>query len=107
MDLEEIFRVTGKGVMYEDNDLRMSMSLLESSTFEVVGVGAGTGNKFSNTAELKPMKYKEAMKCEDKSLWGEAVDGVYRKLKNYQVFGAVRKEGVPDNAKLISTSVLW
>lgn len=33
---------------------------------EVAGVGVAVGGGFNNTAELKPMNYKEAMKCSDK-----------------------------------------
>ena len=46
----------------------------------VAGVRTGTGNKFRNIAELKPMKYKEAMKCDDKKLWHEAVEEEYKKF---------------------------
>ena len=75
-----------------------------SSLFEVAGVGAGTGNEFSNTAELKPMKYKAAMKCDDKPLWEEAVDEEYRKFKKYEVFEPIKKEDVPKDAKFVSTT---
>ena len=75
-----------------------------SSLFEVAGVGAGTGNEFSNTAELKPMKYKAAMKCDDKDLWDEAVKEEYNKFVKYEVFKPVKRENVPKNAKFVSTT---
>ena len=75
-----------------------------SSLFEVAGVGAGTGNEFNNTAELKPMKYKAAMKCDDKELWIQAVEEEYNKFVKYGVFKAVKKADVPKNAKLVSTT---
>ena len=75
-----------------------------SSLFEVVGVGAGTGNEFNSTAELKPMKYKAAMKCDDKELWIQAVEEEYDKFVKYGVFKAVKKADVPKNAKFVSTT---
>ena len=75
-----------------------------SSLFEVAGVGAGTGNEFSNTAELKPMKYKAAMKCDDKELWVQAVEEEYKKFVKYGVFKPVKREDVPKNAKFVSTT---
>ena len=35
---------------------------------EVTGVGAGLGGEFFNTSELRPMKYKEAMKVDREGL---------------------------------------
>ena len=67
-------------------------------------MGAGTGNEFSNTAELKPMKYKAAMKCDDKELWIQAVEEEYNKFVKYGVFKAVKKGDVPKNAKFVSTT---
>ena len=75
-----------------------------SSLFEVAGVGAGTGNEFSNTAELKPMKYKAAMKCNDKELWEQAVEEEYNKFVKYEVFKPVKRDDVPRNAKFVSTT---
>ena len=76
----------------DDNCASQAGSDITNSLFEVAGVGAGTGTEFTNTEELKPMKYKEAMKCEDKQLWEEAVDEEYRKFQKYKVFKPVKKK---------------
>ena len=55
--------------------------------------------KFGNTAEYKLMKYKEAMKCDDKKFWDEAVEEEYKKFLKYKVFKPVKKSDVPKNAK--------
>ena len=51
---------------------------------EVASVGAGTmADNVRNTAELKPMKYKQAMKTRDKNKWKEAAkDELNRFTKN-------------------------
>jgi hypothetical protein len=58
------------------------MAILESEQYgcnlqdanEVAAVGAGIGGGFENTAELRPMKYSEAMNGPDKAKWQIAVD---------------------------------
>ena len=88
----------------DDNCVSQAGSEITNSLFEVAGVGAGTGTEFTNTEELKPMKYKEAMKCDDKALWEEAVDEEYRKFQKYNVFKPVKKEDVPKDAKFVTTT---
>ena len=78
--------------------------LVTNCLWEIAGVGAAVGGGFTNTAELKPMKYKEAMKCFDKDLWEEAVKEEHRKFIKYKVFEPVKKEDVPKDAKFISTT---
>ena len=71
---------------------------------EIAGVGAAAGGGFTDTAELKPMKYNEAMQCGDKAAWDEAVEEEYQKFKRYKVFKPVLKEDVPAGAKFVSTT---
>jgi len=109
---EEIDYYNALVVLNSFNDTNQAESEIVDQLYEVAGVGvgvgagvgAGTGNNFGNTAELKPMKYKEAMKCDDKKLWEEAVDEEYRKFEKYKVFKPVKKDEVPKDAKFVTTT---
>lgn len=101
---EEIDYYNALVVLKSFNDTNQAGSKIVDQSYEVAGVGAGTGNNFGNTAELKPMKYKEAMKCDDKKLWEEAVDEDYRKFEKYKVFKPVKKNEVPKDAKFVTTT---
>ena len=46
----------------------------EVAATEISLVGAGIGGGFSNTTELKVIKYKEAMRSEDATAWKEEVE---------------------------------
>ena len=50
------------------------------------------------------MKYHQAMQCDDKQLWIEAVKEEYKKFCKYKVFKAVKKTDVPNGAKFVSTT---
>ena len=78
--------------------------LVASSLTEVAGVGAAVDGGFTNTAELKPMKYKEAMKCSDKDWWDKAVKEEYRKFVKYKMFKAIKHEDAPKDANFITTT---
>ena len=71
---------------------------------EVACVGAGVGGGFENTSELKVLKYNEAMKNPDKKKWEQAVQEEYERFKKYKVFKPVKKEEVPKDAKILSTT---
>ena len=71
---------------------------------EVIAVGAGLGGGFENTSELKVMKYAEAMAGPDKKQWTQAVKEEYERFLKYGVFEPVKKEDVPDGAKILSTT---
>jgi hypothetical protein len=67
-------------------------------------IGAGIGGGFVHTSELKVMKYKEAMAGPDKEQWEKAVEDEHDKFVKYGVFKAVRKEDVPKNVKVMSST---
>ena len=67
-------------------------------------VGAATMGGFDNTAELKPMKYDEAMKTKDAEGWKVAVKEEWERFGKYNVFQPVKREDVPDDAKFVSTT---
>lgn len=68
--------------------------------------GAGIGGGFLNMQELHVMKYGEAMKTKDKPKWDEAVEDEYiRMQKNHKVFHAVPRNKVPQNAKILTSTL--
>ena len=75
----------------------------ESEVMEVNAVGAGIGGGFGNTAELKPMKYKEAMNTPDREHWKEAVEEEHDKMVKLKVWKAVAKKDIPAAAKILTS----
>ena len=49
----------------DDQHQREAGAEIANLLIEIAGVGAAEGGGFSNTNELKPMNYDEAMKCND------------------------------------------
>ena len=52
----------------------IGISTVENEYVEYVNVGAGLGGGFENTAELKPMKYEQAIKGPDAEAWKVKID---------------------------------
>ena len=67
-------------------------------------VGAGVGGGFTNTSELKPMKYKQAMATADREEWQKAVDEEHKKMASNNVFKVTEKKDLPDGAKVLSST---
>ena len=70
---------------------------------ELAGVGAGIGGGFSNTAELKAMKYEEAM-ATDAEGWGKAVEEEHGRMIENNVWKPVPKSSVPLKAKILTST---
>ena len=70
---------------------------------ELAGVGAGVGGGFSNTGELKVMKYEEAMK-KDAEGWGKAVDEEHGRMITNRVWRPVKRDEVPKGAKVLTST---
>jgi hypothetical protein len=72
---------------------------------ELAAVGAGTlGANVRHTAELKPMKYKRAMKTQDKGEWETAVKQEYERFQKSEALKIVPIADVPKGAKVVSTT---
>ena len=71
---------------------------------EVLAVGAGIGGGFQDTSELKPMKYKEAMKTKDANEWQKAVEQEHERMISRSVWKAVKRKDIPDTAKILTTT---
>ena len=66
-------------------------------------VGAALGGGFESTAELKVMKYDEAMRKDPKG-WEKAVKDEYGRMKKHSVFKFVKQEDVPSGATILSST---
>ena len=77
---------------------------LLASSDELALVGAGLGGGFTNTKELKVMKFKEAMASSDKDKWQTAVDKEHDCMKKHNVWKAVNAEDIPSNTTVITST---
>ena len=71
---------------------------------EIAGIGAGIGGGFENTKELHVMKYNEAMQQPDREQWVKAVREEHDRFIQYNVFKPVKKNEVPNDAKVLTTT---
>ena len=69
-----------------------------------MAVGAGVGGGFDHTSELNVMNYHEAMNSPDKNKWLEAIDKELENFEKHQVFKPVKRDTVPSNAKIVTTT---
>ena len=70
---------------------------------EAVFVGAGLGGGFKNTAELKVMKYNEAMKS-DRIGWTKAVEKERNRMASNKVWIPTKLEYIPKGAKVLTST---
>jgi hypothetical protein len=70
---------------------------------ELAAVGT-TGAEFNNTADLKPMKYEDAMNRSDWEEWIEAVKAEHDRFVKHQVWEPVPLDSIPADAKLLSST---
>ena len=88
--------------LYSDNDDEDDLS---PAGPEVAAVGAGTmANNVFNTTELRPMKYKQAMKTKDTNEWKEAVKDELKRFTKNEVYKVVPIEDVPDGTHVMTTT---
>ena len=71
---------------------------------EIACVGAGIGGGFSNTNELKVMKYKAAMASPEAKGWKEAVVEEHDRMVQHKVWKPVKRKDVPVGAKVITST---
>ena len=97
--LAALITLSGYNTADEEKDM-----IEEIRQYEFACVGAGIGGGFGNTEELKLLKYKEAMASNDKAKWAEAVNKEFNNMKDYEVWKAVPKEEVPEDAKILTST---
>jgi len=56
---------------------------------ELAAVGAGIGGGFSNTSELRVIKYKEAINGPDREHWLKAIEEEHERMVKNNVFKIV------------------
>ena len=83
---------------------RTIYSLVKDNPEELALIGASLGGGFVNTAELKPMKFNEAMETPDKDKWYDAVDDEHQRFVDQDVFETIAREDVPSGAKIMSST---
>ena len=71
--------------------------------YEMAAVGAGLGDGFENTRELKVMKYKEAMK-DGPVNWLPAVKEEHDRMVKHKVWKPVKKSEVPVRSKVLTST---
>ena len=76
----------------------------EVAATENLLVGAGIGGGFSNTTELKVMKYKEAMIGEDDEAQKEEVGKEKERFGKFKVLTTVLRSQMPKGTKPMTTT---
>ena len=81
----------------EDDDLFYEPDLA------AVGAGAMAGN-VTNTSELRPMKFNEAMKTKDQAIWKKAIKDEYHRFVKNEVFKVVHMKDVPKGTHVMTNT---
>ena len=71
---------------------------------EYINVGAGIGSGFTNTQELKVMKYHEAINGPDGDAWKAEVKKEHGRMVHNKVFEPVSLSDLSKNEKVIDTT---
>ena len=71
--------------------------------YEIGAVGAGLGDGFVHTRELKPMKYDEAM-ATDKIGWSKAVEEEHERMVKNNVWRPIKLSKFPRGIKLLTST---
>jgi Reverse transcriptase (RNA-dependent DNA polymerase) len=72
--------------------------------YETGLIGAALGGGFGDTTELKPMKFDEAMRTENKDKWLQAVEEEFHRMMEHKVFKLVRRASVPKGSKVLTST---
>ena len=67
-------------------------------------IGAAVGGGFTDTKELRVIKYKEAMKTKEKPEWDAAVMEEHRRFVNHDVFEVAKLSEVSTGEKMLTTT---
>ena len=72
--------------------------------YEVQAVGAGVGGGFTNTTELIPMKYQEAINGPDGKAWAIECDKEHDRMLKNNVFQVVERRSLEPGVKVIDST---
>mmetsp|Transcript_25860 Transcript_25860/g.36805 ORF Transcript_25860/g.36805 Transcript_25860/m.36805 type:complete len:299 (+) Transcript_25860:1255-2151(+) len=94
---------------YFEAPVELGLTMFQRDTvIEIAGdkymlIGAGIGNGFESTDELRVMKYDEAM-SKDPIEWGKSVKEEYDRFVNHKAIRFVKRSEVPDGAKILTST---
>ena len=74
------------------------------NTLDIGMIKAALGGGFTNTTELKLMKYQDAMATDDAPAQKKAVIEEYDRLQEHKVFTLIKRCDVLDNAKILTST---
>ncbi len=78
---------------------------VHTAIIEFVNVGAGIGGGFTNTSELKVMKYEEAINGPDGDAWKAEIDNEHERMVKNEAWEVVqRKDFPPGGVKPINST---
>jgi hypothetical protein len=72
--------------------------------YEYAAVGAGLGGEFTNTAELRPMKYNKALNGPDHQKWQTSVDEEHNWMIQFGVWEAVEQGDLKTASETITST---
>jgi hypothetical protein len=103
-----LMSLTNAEQKYQEHLMTIDLQNMSKEEFEIEheisGVGAGVGGGFSNTKELKVMKFDEAMESNDKKEWQSAIKDEHQRMVNKNVWKAVHRDEVPADAKILTST---
>jgi hypothetical protein len=108
--LHGLFKSGGNRCKRKIGDRIIIIHDLDEATFgnddadEYTAVGAGLGGGFENTAELRPMKYNEALHGPDKKKWETALDEEHNRMLKFGVWEAGRRRDLKTASKIITST---
>jgi hypothetical protein len=80
---------------YDKDEMQLMTEVANTVVDEISGVGAGLGGGFTNTLELRVMKYAEAINGPDGDAWAEEVDKEHGRMEKNKTWVAVKKTELP------------
>ena len=93
-----------RGVTAADVHYLQRMMDTNEKEFDFMGVGAGVGGGFDNTAELHVLTYKQAMKSEDREEWKKEVKKEKERFDKNNVLTAKKRSEIPKGTKIMTST---
>ena len=87
-----------------EEDEVLGFAMVENEYVEYANVGAGVGGGFENTAELKPMKYDQAINRPEAEAWKAEIENEHDRMVKNKVFQEVQRKDLPPGAKPIDST---
>ena len=88
----------------DEEQLIEAFNTLGFQKAEIACVGAGIGGGFQDTAELKVMKYHEAMASKDRVKWLKAAEEELYRMWKHKVWTPYKLRDIPRNVRILDTT---